>query len=181
MSNSNNIVRKSTFNKNKDYRLFMGGNYSRDFSAPNFRPMIADIYNEKMGSCDNFDVYIHRFSLRFLPLRNRLAWILKPLFNNVEFQFLNSFFLYREAHPSPDLEFRLYLLKISQGLVKNSPKPGMTPLRVRGNELFPRNFCNDCKNQKIPNKDCRTSKKCSKCGSGCCRNHSKTVCDRCFS
>jgi len=46
-------------------------------------------------------------------------------------------------------------------------KPTMTPLRVRGNELFPRNFCRVCKDVS-PRKDCRTSKTCSKCGSGCC-------------
>ena len=30
-----------------------------------------------------------------------------------------------------DMEFRIFLLKISQGFVKNSLKPTMTPLRVR--------------------------------------------------
>ena len=94
--------------------------------------------------------------------------------------FVNSYMLYRELHPSPNLDFQLFLLKISQGLVKDSLKPSMTPLRIRGNELFPRNFCRDCKNLS-PRKDCRTSMHCSKCGAGCCRRHSKTVCSRCLS
>ena len=114
--------------------------------------------------CDDFDVYVHRFSLRFLPLKNKYSWVLKPILNIIEFQFINSFMLYRESHPSPDMEFRFFLLKISQGFVKNSLKPTMTPLRVRGNELFPRNFCRVCKDVS-PRKDCRTSKTCSKYGS----------------
>ena len=47
--------------------------------------------------------------------------------------------------------FRIFLLKIAQGLVKDSLKPVMTPLRVRENELFPRNVCIACKDAN-PNK-----------------------------
>ena len=136
-----------------------------------------------MGSCDNFDVYVHRFSLRFLPMKNKLSWILKPVLSVLEFQFINSYMLYRDAHPSPDMDFRLFLLKICQGLVKENVRPEMTPLTVHANSstfLFPRNFCHDCKTSR-PSKDSRTTKKCSKCGSGCCRTHSKTVCHRCLS
>ena len=174
------MIGKSTDNTNSDYRRFFGGNYSRDLNEKNERPKIANMYNKKMGACDDFDVYVHRFSLRFLPLKNKFLWVLKPLLNIIELQFINSYMLYRESHPSPDMDFRIFLLKISQGFVKNSLKPTMTPLRVRGNELFPRNFCRVCKDVS-PRKDCRTSKTCSKCGSGCCRNHSKIVCSRCFS
>ena len=182
LSNSNNIFGKTTDNICKDYRLFFGGNFSREFNSTNFRPIVADKYNQKMGSCDNFDVYVHRFSLRFIPMKNKLSWILKPVFSILEFQFINSFMLYREAHSSPDMDFRLYLLKISQGLVKNNVIPEMAPLRVRANGsnfLFPRNFCQDCKSRR-PSKDSRTSKKCAKCGSGCCRTHSETICRRCL-
>ena len=179
ISNSNSIMKKSSDNINDIYRQFVGGNYSRDLTE-GVRPMVSHIYNEKMGACDTFDVYVHRFSLRFLPLKNKYCWILKPVLNILEFQFINSFMVYRESHPSPNMDYRIFLLRIAQGLVKNSPKPAMAPLRVRGNELFPRNFCRDCKDVS-PRKDCRTSKTCSKCGAGCCRNHSKIVCSRCFS
>ena len=89
-----------------------------------------------MGACDDFDEYVHRFSLRFLPLKNKYSWVLKPILNIIEFQFIKSFMLYRESHPSPDMDFRIFLLKISQGFVKNLVKPTMTPLRVRGNEMW---------------------------------------------
>ena len=140
------------------------------------------MYNKKMGACDDFDVYVHRFSLRFLPLKNKYSWVLKPILNIIEFQFINSFIhctLQRISFVS-GYGVSIFSLKISQEFVKNSLKPTMTPLRVRGNELFPRNFCRVCKDVS-PRKDCRTSKTCSKCGSGCCQSHSKIDCSRCFS
>ena len=79
------MIGKSTDNTNADYRRFFGGNYSRDLNEKNERPKIADMYNKKMGASDDFDKYVHRFSLRFLPLKNKYSWVLKPILNIIEF------------------------------------------------------------------------------------------------
>ena len=179
ISNSNSIMGKSSENTILDYYHISGGNYSRDLTDSKYKPRVEHMYNQKMGACDTFDVYVHRFSLRFLPLKTKYSWILKPVLNILEFQFINSYMIYKESHPSPDMDYRLFLLKISQGLVKNSVKAPLRPLRVR-NQLFPRNFCRICKDNN-PRKDSRTSQRCSKCGSGICRTHSETVCNPCLS
>ena len=65
ISNSNSVVGKSdeTF---RDRRTFLGGNFSRSFPDTNKRPISAKFYNDHMNGVDNYDVFLHKFNLRYI-------------------------------------------------------------------------------------------------------------------
>ena len=124
-----------------------------------------------------FDSYLHRYSLRYLILKNRLSWILKPILSIIDYQLLNCFLLHKEMHTNPT-EYRIYLLRLAQGFCSESIKPPLAPLRVR-NRSFPRSKCRSC-SETNPYRDSRTSKVCARCNTACCTNHAKIICNRCF-
>lgn len=179
ITNSNSVLGLSTESSSPDYRTFMGGHYSRDFPATHSRPYTALHYNTDMGSVDTFDQYIHKHTLRYIPMKNKLSWILKPTLSILDYELLNSFFLLREINPTSVSDYRLHLLKIAQGLVSESLKTEMVPLRIPGYDEYSRHNCSECKDIS-PRKDARTSKVCIKCGFGCCKTHSHTICNRCL-
>ena len=178
ISNSNDIFGRTTDIVEPDRRSFRGGNYSYELPSDNARPHSALVYNNEMNSVDTFDQYVHRHTIRFVSLKNRNGWILKPIFCILDFQFLNTFFVQRESSNNPESNYRKFLLKLAQGLVSDCVKAQDPPLRVGEYEGYSRNQCLECK-EIDPRKDSRTSKKCIKCSSFCCKNHSFTICKNC--
>ena len=130
-----------------------------------------------MNGVDNFDVYLHKYTLRYIPLRNNLSWISKPILSVIDYQMLNCYFLHKEMHENPS-EYRKYLLLLAQGFCRESLKPRLEPLRVK-NQIFARSKCRSCSNI-TPYKDTRTTQICRRCGSGCCGTHSRILCSQCF-
>ena len=92
ITNSNSAVGKSD-SSFTDHRKFLGGHYSRVLPEINSRPYSAKIYNDNMGGVDHFDVFLHKYTLRFIPLKHKLAWLLKPVLSVIDYQLLNCFFL----------------------------------------------------------------------------------------
>ena len=94
-----------------------------------------------MGSVDNFDVFLHKYTLRFIPLKHKLAWLLKPVLSVIDYQLLNCFFLRKEIRPTRERQdYRDFMLRVAQGFCANSLKPATAPLRVR-NRTFSRSKC----------------------------------------
>ena len=162
-----------------DHRKFLGGHFSRVLPEINSRPYTAKIYNDNMGSVDNFDVFLHKYTLRFIPLKHKLAWLLKPVLSVIDYQLLNCFFLRKEIRPTRERQdYRDFMLRVAQGFCANSLKPATAPLRVR-NRTFSRSKCKSC-HDISPYKDSRTSKYCDRCNSATCSNHAKILCRQCF-
>ena len=91
-------------------RHFLGGHYSRSLPETNFRPYSAKIYNDNMGGVDNYDIYLHKYTLRYIPLKHKLAWLIKPVLSVIDYQLLNSFLLRKEIRPSRErLDYRSFL------------------------------------------------------------------------
>ena len=179
ITNSNSVLGLSTESLSPDFRTFNGGHYSRELPSNSSRPYIALHYNKDMGAVDVYDQYIHKHTLRYIPMKNKLSWVLKPTLSILDYELLNCFFLQRESNPNSALDYRTFLLKIAQGLVAESLKSESTPLRIPGYGDYSRNNCSECK-EITPQKDARTSKVCVKCGSPCCKTHSHTICKRCL-
>ena len=117
-------------------------------------------------------------SLRYIPLKHKLAWLLKPVLSVIDYQLLNSFLLRKEIRPSREKpEYRNFILKVAQGFCANSLKRP-TPLKVR-NRTFSRSECKLC-HDIDPYKDSRTSKYCDRWNSATCSNHAKILCRQCF-
>ena len=163
ITNSNSAVGKSD-SSFTDHRKFLGGHYSRVLPEINCRPYSAKIYNDNMGGVDHFDVFLHKYTLRFIPLKHKLAWLLKPVLSVIDYQLLNSFFLRKEIRPTRERQdYRSFMLRVAQGFCANSLKPATAPLRVR-NRTFSRSKCKSC-HDISPYKDSRTSKYCDRCNS----------------
>ena len=178
ITNSNSAVGKSDLNF-IDHRNFLGGHYSRSLPETNSRPYTAKIYNDNMGGVDNYDVYLHKYTLRYIPLKHKLAWLLKPVLSVVDYQLLNCFFLSKEIRPSREKpDYRNFILRVAQGFCANSLKRSSAPLKVR-NRSFSRSKCKSC-HDIDPYKDSRTSKFCDRCNSATCSNHAKILCRQCF-
>ena len=181
ISNSNDVVGKSTeiSTPEKDYRSFHGGHFSRELPTKNSRPKIAQFYNSEMNACDVFDQYIHHHTIRYIPMKNRLSWILKPTLSIIDYELLNTFFIQKESGQNPECDFRLFLLKVAQGLLEGCLKPENAPLRVGEHDVYSRKSCQECRDQD-PKRDSRTSKFCIKCKSACCKAHSYSICKNCL-
>ena len=178
ITNSNSALGKSDLNF-IDHRNFLGGHYSRSLPEKNSRPYSTKIYNDNMGGVDNYDVYLHKYTLRYIPLKHKLAWLLKPVLSVVDYQLLNCFFLRKEIRPSREKpEYRNFILRVAQGFCANSLKRSTAPLKVR-NRTFSRSKCKSC-HDIDPYKDSRTSKYCDRCNSATCSNHAKILCRQCF-
>ena len=113
ITNSNVAVGKSD-DSFGDRRSFLGGHFSRTFQDSISRPLSAKLYNDNMGSVDTFDSYLHTYTLRYIPLKNNLSWICKPVLSIIDYQILNCFLLHREMHENPTC-YRKYLLRLAQG------------------------------------------------------------------
>ena len=61
-------------NFEKDYRSFHGCHFSRELPI-------------KINAYDVFDQYIYHHTFRYIPMKNRLSWVLK--YNRVSFKILN--------------------------------------------------------------------------------------------
>ena len=68
------------------------GHYSRNLPTINSRPHLTKIYNSEMNSCDVYDQYLHTHSIRYVPMKHKLSWILQPTLSILDYEFLNSFF-----------------------------------------------------------------------------------------
>ena len=176
ITNSNTVLGKSD-QVFSDYRDFRGGHFSRSFQDNRSRPYTSKIYNDNMGGVDSFDQYLHRYTLRYIPLKNNLSFILHPILSVFDYQILNCFMLHREMHTNPT-DYKVFLLRIAQGFCSQSKKPSFAPLRVR-NRSFSRAKCRSCSDSN-PYRDSRTSKFCDRCGDACCTNHAKHICQSCF-
>ena len=55
--------------------------------------------NDNMGGVDYYDIYLHKDTLRYIPLKHKLAWLLKPVLSVIDYQLLNSFLLRKEIRP----------------------------------------------------------------------------------
>ena len=100
------------------------------------RPLSAKLYNDNMGSVDTFDSYLHTYTLRYIPLKNNLSWVCKPVLSIIDYQILNCFLLHREMHENPTC-YTKYLLRLAQGFCTQSMKRPSVPVRV-GNRTFSR-------------------------------------------
>ena len=60
---------------------------------------------------------LHKHTLRYIPMKNKLSWVLKPALSILDYELLNSFFLQRDSNSA--LDYRTFLLKIAQGLLSN--------------------------------------------------------------
>ena len=112
--------------------------------------------NDNMGRVDNYDVYLHTYTLRYIPLKHKLGWLVKPVLSVIDYQLLNCFFLRKEIRPrlaKPD--YRNFILRVAQGFWANSMKRSAAPLKVR-NRSFPRSKCKSC-HDFDPYEDSRTS------------------------
>ena len=146
----------------------------------NFSRRISDATSQEKVFINTFWWHLGLKSLntiRYIPLRNNLSWISKPILSVIDYQMLNCFFLHKEIHENP-LEYRKYLLLLAQGFCRESLKPRLEPLRVK-NHIFARSKCRSCSNIS-PYKDTRTTQVCRRCGSGCCKTHSRLLCSQCF-
>ena len=84
ITNSNSAVGKSD-SIFTDRRKFLGGHYSRSLPESNSRLYSAKIYNDNMGGVDNYDIYLHKYTLRYIPLKHKLAWLLKPVLSVIDY------------------------------------------------------------------------------------------------
>ena len=55
--------------------------------------------NDNMGGMDNYDVYLHKYTLRYIPLKHKLGWLVKPVLSVIDYQLLDCFFLRKEIRP----------------------------------------------------------------------------------
>ena len=117
------------------------------------------------------------YTLRYIPLKNNLSWICKPVLSIIDYQILNCFLLHREMHENPTC-YRKYLLRLAQGFCSQSMKRPSAPLRV-GNRTFSRSRCRSCRDI-TPYKDTRTTKKCVSCNAGCFTTNSRIICSQCY-
>ena len=140
ITNSNEILGKSNQTSTLDYRTFCGGHYSRDLPSSTSRPQIVKAYNNEMNSCDVYDQFIHKHNIRYIAMKNKLSWILKPTLSILDYEMLNSFFIQRESSENSESTYRLFLLKLAQGLVRDC----VVPEPERQN-ILSRNICFECK------------------------------------
>ena len=102
-------------------RHFLAGHtviYSRSLPETNFRPYSAKIYNDNMGGVDNYDIYLHKYTLRYIPLKHKLAWLIKPVLSVIDYQLLNSFLLRKEIRPSRErLDYRSFIFRVDRVFV----------------------------------------------------------------
>ena len=181
ITNSHDVFGRSTETippESGDYHTYFGGHFSRELPSNISRPYLAKVYNSEMNGCDVFDQFIHKNTLRYIPMKNRLSWILKPTLSIIDYELLNSFLLQRECNENAESNFRLFLLKVSQGLLSDCLKPGNEPDVVGRQGNNSRNICAECKDIDRK-KDPRTRINCSKCGSAVCKAHSNIVCKHC--
>ena len=52
-------------------------------------------------------------------MKHKLSWVLKPTLSILDYEFLNSFFLQRESNENGESNYRVFLLKLAQGLVSD--------------------------------------------------------------
>ena len=95
-----------------------------------------------MGAVDTYDQYLHRYTLRYLALKNNLAYVLHPILSIIDYQILNCFMLHKEMQPNPT-DYKVFLLRLAQEFCSESLKPSHAPPRVR-NRSFPRSKCKTC-------------------------------------
>ena len=177
LTNSNDVLGRSTETSTDEdnYRTYFGGNYTRDLPTINSRPHLTKIYNSEMNSCDVYDQYLHAHSIRYVPMKHKLSWILKPTLSILDYEFLNSFFIQRESNENGQSSYRTFLLKLAQGLVADCVRDENEALDGQGNSS--RNMCAECK--VLGKRDSRTRIHCIKCKSPCCKAHSDNICKQC--
>ena len=178
LTNSNDVLGHSTETSTDDdnYRTYYGGHYSRNLPTINSRPHLTKIYNSEMNSCDVYDQYLHTHSIRYVPMKHKLSWILKPTLSILDYEFLNSFFIQRESNENCQSSYRTFLLKLAQGLVADCVRDENEALGGQGNNA--RNMCVECK--VLGKRDSRTRIYCIKCKSPCCKAHSDNICRQCI-
>ena len=126
-----------------------------------------------MNSCDVYDQFIHKHNIRYIAMKNKLSWILKPTLSILDYEMLNSFFIKRESIENSESNYRIFLLKLAQGLVRDC----IDDENERENNSS-RNICFECKiNGK---RDSRTRINCIKCRAACCKSHSHSICKNCL-
>ena len=173
ITNSNNVLGKTTEVSSLDYRTFLGGHYSRDLPSSNSRPQIVKSYNAEMNSCDVYDQYIHKHNIRYIAMKNKLSFILKPTLSILDYEMLNSFFIQRESCENSESNYRIFLLKLAQGLIKDC-----VDSEIERENPSSRNICFDCKMD--GKRDPRTRLNCIKCRAACCKSHSNSICKNCL-
>ena len=136
---------------------------------------------ERGGAAQSGFLLLGLFTLRYIPLKHKLGWLVKPVLSVIDYQLLNCFFLRKEIRPcreKPDYRNFNLLLRVAQGFWANSLKRSTAPLRVR-NTTVSRSKCKSC-HDIDPYKDSRTSKYCDRCNSATCSNHAKILCRQYF-
>ena len=73
-------------------------------------------------------------------MKNKLSWILKPTLSILDYEMLNSFFIQRESIENSESNYRIFLLKLAQGLVRDC----IDDENERENNSS-RNICYECK------------------------------------
>ena len=93
----------------------------------------------------------------------------------LDYEFLNSFFLQRESNVNGESNYRVFLLKLAQGLVSDCILDDNEHEGEAGNSS--RSMCAECK--VVGKRDSRTTIYCIKCKSACCKAHSFKICKNC--
>ena len=89
-------------------------------------------------------------------MKNKLNLILKPTLSILDYEMLNSFFIQRESCENSESNYRIFLLKLAQGLVRDC----IDDETERENSSS-RNICFECKMD--GKRDSRTRIICIKC------------------
>ena len=84
-------------------------------------------------------------NIRDIAMKNKLSWLLKPTLSILDYEMLNSFFIERENRQNAITDYRLFLLKLAQGLVSDCVRAENVPLRNAGQNSFSKANCGECK------------------------------------
>ena len=107
-----------------------------------------------MNACDVFDQNLHKHTIRYVAMKHRLSWILKPTFSILDCKFLNNFLIQRENNRNAVPNYRIFLLKLVQGLIGDCLRPDNEPIEVGRRGTNSRSICAECKD--IGKRDSRT-------------------------
>ena len=78
---------------------------------------------ERGGAAQSGFLLLGLFTLRYIPLKHKLGWLVKPVLFVIDYQLLDCFFLRKEIRPcrkKPD--YRYFILRVAQGVRTNSLK-----------------------------------------------------------
>ena len=95
----------------------------------------------------------------------------------LDYEFLNNFLIQRENNRNAMPNYRIFLLKLVQGLIGDCLRPDNEPIRVGRKGTNSRIMW--AEGNDIGKRDSRTRLLCVKCESAGCKTHSYSICKNC--